>query len=223
MFEDPRYIYLVTELHGSPWIASTTGGQGSNTVSQPDRALNVGWIGRHCRRPCLPELALADCDAPPTADGDDEKSPLDSLPDLGDDTDPESDESLDNLVCWPVTSAPLSLAKLPSMDLFECIEQHKYLTDDKAKFVFRQIAEAVKFLHSRAVVHRDIKDENVVVDENLNVRLIDFGSAAYEPKGDPNHYFDYFHGTIQFASPEILRGEHYHGRPADVWALGILL
>ncbi|KAJ3144672.1 hypothetical protein HK101_002620 [Irineochytrium annulatum] len=109
------------------------------------------------------------------------------------------------------------------MDLFECIEHHDRLSEDRARVVFGQVAGAVAHLHERGVVHRDIKDENIVIDKNYNVRLIDFGSAAVEPKGNKDFLLDRFQGTIQYASPEILRGERYRGRPSDVWALGVLL
>jgi serine/threonine protein kinase len=62
-----------------------------------------------------------------------------------------------------------------------------------------------------------------VIDDNYHVKLIDFGSAAVEPRGNPNYLWDRFMGTVQFAAPEILRGEKFRGRPADVWALGVLL
>jgi serine/threonine protein kinase len=62
-----------------------------------------------------------------------------------------------------------------------------------------------------------------MVDENLQVKLIDFGSAAIVPRNNPDFMFDKFQGTIQYASPEVLKGEKYRGKPVDVWALGILL
>ncbi|KND03398.1 CAMK/CAMKL/PASK protein kinase [Spizellomyces punctatus DAOM BR117] len=121
--------------------------------------------------------------------------------------------------------SPMMIPKLtrrPSMDLFECIEQHDRLTESQARFVFRQIISAIKHLHSLGIVHRDIKDENILVDEHFCVKLIDFGSAAFVPQ-PTGKLFDRFLGTIQYASPEILRGEKYRGPEAEIWALGCCL
>ncbi|RKO86187.1 hypothetical protein BDK51DRAFT_29016, partial [Blyttiomyces helicus] len=84
----------------------------------------------------------------------------------------------------PAHSGPKAVPRLvrrPSMDLFECIEQHDSLTESQARHVFRQISSAIAYLQSRGIVHRDIKDENLLIDQNLNVKLIDFGSAAFVP------------------------------------------
>lgn len=71
------------------------------------------------------------------------------------------------------------------------------------------------------LLKRVISNLPVLIDANFRIKLIDFGSATVEPF--PDHYFDRFQGTIQYASPEILRGEKYRGRPNDIWSLGILL
>ncbi|KAI9096543.1 kinase-like domain-containing protein [Phlyctochytrium arcticum] len=118
---------------------------------------------------------------------------------------------------------PTRLTRKSSMDLFECIEQNTHLPERHARHVFRQIADAVSYLHTRGIVHRDLKDENIVIDSNLHVKLIDFGSAAFEPLHKKSQLFDRFQGTIQYAAPEILKGQKYKGRPSDVWAMGILL
>ncbi|TPX37511.1 hypothetical protein SmJEL517_g00524 [Synchytrium microbalum] len=114
---------------------------------------------------------------------------------------------------------PEPLIRRSSMDLFECIEQCDHLTEPQAAYVFKQVVDGVRFMHSKNVVHRDIKDENIVIDDQFRVKIIDFGSAAVDV-GTP---YRTFRGTIQYAAPEILRGEKYHGRPCDIWALGILL
>ncbi|EMD00541.1 hypothetical protein BAUCODRAFT_28883 [Baudoinia panamericana UAMH 10762] len=109
---------------------------------------------------------------------------------------------------------------LPGMDLFDYIELRVTMDERECRKIFKQVAEAIRHLHVKAkVVHRDIKDENVVLDGEGKVKLVDFGSAAYIKSGP----FDVFVGTIDYAAPEVLRGAPYRGKEQDVWALGILL
>ncbi|KAI9837960.1 MAG: hypothetical protein M1819_006114 [Sarea resinae] len=109
---------------------------------------------------------------------------------------------------------------LPGMDLFDYIELRVNMEEAECKSIFVQVANALHHLHTKAlVVHRDIKDENVILDGEGNIKLIDFGSAAYIKNGP----FDVFVGTIDYAAPEVLAGKSYRGKEQDVWALGILL
>ncbi|KAL8689534.1 MAG: hypothetical protein Q9218_004821 [Villophora microphyllina] len=109
---------------------------------------------------------------------------------------------------------------LPGMDLFDYIEMRPTMDEAECRNIFLQVAAALHHLHTKAlVVHRDIKDENIILDGENNVKLIDFGSAAYIKSGP----FDVFVGTIDYAAPEVLRGQPYRGKEQDVWALGILL
>lgn len=109
---------------------------------------------------------------------------------------------------------------LPGMDLFDYIELRANMGETECKSIFVQVAQAIFHLHTKAhIVHRDIKDENVVLDGEGNIKLIDFGSAAYIKNGP----FDVFVGTIDYAAPEVLAGKPYCGKEQDVWALGILL
>lgn len=82
---------------------------------------------------------------------------------------------------------------LPGMDLFDYIELRTNMEEDECRSIFVQVARAVHHLHVVAkVVHRDIKDENVILDGEGHIKLIDFGSAAYIKSGP----FDVFVGTI---------------------------
>lgn len=82
---------------------------------------------------------------------------------------------------------------LPGMDLFDYIELRVNMEENECRSIFRQVTNAIHHLHTKAlVVHRDIKDENVVLDGEGNIKLIDFGSAAYIKNGP----FDVFVGTI---------------------------
>ncbi|EXJ95875.1 CAMK/CAMKL/PASK protein kinase [Capronia coronata CBS 617.96] len=109
---------------------------------------------------------------------------------------------------------------IPGMDLFDYIELRTNMTEAESRNIFRQVVDAIHHLHTKAlVVHRDIKDENVVLDGEGRIKLIDFGSAAYIKNGP----FEVFVGTIDYAAPEVLQGKPYGGKEQDVWALGILL
>ncbi|CAO3644239.1 unnamed protein product [Cunninghamella blakesleeana] len=123
---------------------------------------------------------------------------------------------------------PINISRRGSCDLFECIEQHRHFDESLAKHIFRQIIECIAYLDKQGVCHRDIKDENIVIDHDYKVKLIDFGSAITLPK----HFNQQdqsivlhrkFYGTIAFASPEILRMEPYRAEPAEIWSLGVLL
>ncbi|KAL4808908.1 hypothetical protein BDV18DRAFT_157847 [Aspergillus unguis] len=109
---------------------------------------------------------------------------------------------------------------LPGMDLFDYIEIKQNMDEQEARNIFKQVVSAIHHLHTKAlVVHRDIKDENVILDGEGRIKLIDFGSAAYIKNGP----FDVFVGTIDYAAPEVLQGKSYRGKEQDIWALGILL
>lgn len=82
---------------------------------------------------------------------------------------------------------------LPGMDLFDYIELRVNMGEDECRKIFAQVVAGVHFLHTKAkVVHRDIKDENVILDGEGRIKLIDFGSASYIRNGP----FDVFVGTI---------------------------
>jgi protein-serine/threonine kinase len=106
------------------------------------------------------------------------------------------------------------------VDLFDRVEsQPDGLDPFEVRSLLGQLADAVRFLHSNGIVHRDIKDENVILDGTGRCQLIDFGSSAH---WRPGKRWDTFSGTLHYASPEILRGEMYSGKEQDIWALGVV-
>lgn len=81
-------------------------------------------------------------------------------------------------------------------DLFDYVDAAPTgLSLAESRNILRQIVDAVAFLHAHGIVHRDIKDENIILDGHGGVQLIDFGSAAYVKEGKP--YFDTFSGTLE--------------------------
>lgn len=98
---------------------------------------------------------------------------------------------------------------------------NRQLKDSEAKHLFGQIASAIKYWHSKNITHRDIKLENILLDDSkTNVKLIDFGFSTWIPN---EKKIKIFWGTPSYMAPEIVSKKEFWGPPADIWALGVLL
>lgn len=106
------------------------------------------------------------------------------------------------------------------LDLFEFIDMQPRLDEPLASYIFRQLVAAVSYLQGKRVLHRDIKDENIIINSNFHIQLIDFGSAALL---EPGKVFYIFCGTLEYCSPEVLQGNPYEGPELEMWSLGVLL
>ncbi|XP_069014121.1 PAS domain-containing serine/threonine-protein kinase [Embiotoca jacksoni] len=106
------------------------------------------------------------------------------------------------------------------LDLFEFIDLQPRLDEPLSSYIFRQLVAAVFYLRAKNILHRDIKDENIIIDKCFHIRLIDFGSAAMMA---PGKLFYNFCGTLEYCSPEVLQGNPYEGPELEMWSLGVLL
>ncbi|XP_049328394.1 maternal embryonic leucine zipper kinase isoform X2 [Astyanax mexicanus] len=110
----------------------------------------------------------------------------------------------------------------PGGELFDYIVAKDRLSEEETRVFFRQIVSALAYVHSQGYAHRDLKPENLLIDEDHNLKLIDFGLCA-KPKGGLGYELMTCCGSPAYAAPELIQGKSYIGSEADVWSMGVLL
>eukprot|EP00826_Nyctotherus_ovalis_P041018 TRINITY_DN4086_c0_g3_i1.p1 TRINITY_DN4086_c0_g3~~TRINITY_DN4086_c0_g3_i1.p1 ORF type:complete len:268 (+),score=76.80 TRINITY_DN4086_c0_g3_i1:468-1271(+) len=108
-------------------------------------------------------------------------------------------------------------------ELFDEIIKRKYMCEEDAAYIIRQLLWAITYCHSRGIVHRDLKPENTLIDSvtesgKLNVKIIDFGAALLmRPEAKLSETL----GTPYYIAPEVLNGSY--NEKCDVWSIGVIL
>jgi carbon catabolite-derepressing protein kinase len=105
-------------------------------------------------------------------------------------------------------------------ELFDYIVNNGRLQEDKARKFFQQIVCAVEYCHRHKIVHRDLKPENLLLDDQFNVKIADFGLSNIMTDGN---FLKTSCGSPNYAAPEVISGKLYAGPEVDVWSCGVIL
>lgn len=104
-------------------------------------------------------------------------------------------------------------------ELFDYLVSKRFLKEASAMHFFRQLIYGLEYLHSLGICHRDLKPENILLDEQLNIKIADFGFARFAK----SNIAETSCGSPHYAAPEVIRGQPYDGRAADIWSCGVIL
>ncbi|KAK8824972.1 hypothetical protein WA538_005637 [Blastocystis sp. DL] len=114
----------------------------------------------------------------------------------------------------------LVMEYVPGGELFDYIVRKGRLPENEARRFFQQIISGVEYCHKHNIVHRDLKPENLLLDEDNNIKIADFGLANFLMDGD---FLSTSCGSPNYAAPEVISGRLYAGPEVDVWSSGVIL
>lgn len=107
-------------------------------------------------------------------------------------------------------------------ELFAKVVKGRF-SEDRSRRYFQQLISAVGYCHSRGVFHRDLKPENLLLDENEDLKVSDFGLSAVKEQTQSDGLLHTLCGTPAYVAPEILTKRGYEGVKVDVWSCGVIL
>ena len=102
--------------------------------------------------------------------------------------------------------------------LYDIIEHFSGVGEIIAKYFMNQLTNSLEYLEKQNVAHLDLKLENILVDEDMNIKIADFGFASYQ-----DSKLHCYGGTQSYMAPEILEMKSFDGQKADIFALGVIM
>mmetsp|Transcript_19611 Transcript_19611/g.14326 ORF Transcript_19611/g.14326 Transcript_19611/m.14326 type:complete len:170 (+) Transcript_19611:361-870(+) len=105
-------------------------------------------------------------------------------------------------------------------ELFDYIVEKQRVKEKEACRFFQQIIDGVEYLHKLNIVHRDLKPENLLLDQNKNIKIVDFGLSNTYKTGET---LATACGSPCYAAPEMIAGKRYFGGNVDIWSCGVIL
>jgi serine/threonine protein kinase len=121
-------------------------------------------------------------------------------------------------VCKSKHTNRLSRLIFPYIDSHDYKQFFSYATRRQIRSLMKQLLEAFKFIHSKNIVHCDVKSRNLLIDKKtLHLYVIDFGQAH---KSQPSKKHSYHIGTITYKPPEILMKAEHYDTSVDMWEIG---
>jgi len=103
--------------------------------------------------------------------------------------------------------------------LFDLCQTMGGMGEEYGRFFLSQMIEVIGYMQGKGVVHRDLKLENILVDEMMNLKVADFGFATYKKITKLQSY----RGTMTYMAPEIKEGKVYDGKQIDMFSIGVIL
>ncbi|KAI0051029.1 Pkinase-domain-containing protein [Auriscalpium vulgare] len=120
------------------------------------------------------------------------------------------------------TELYLILEYVEGGELFDYLCTKGRLSTSEALGYFQQIISAIDYCHSFNIAHRDLKPENLLLDADKNIKVADFGMAAWQ-MSNSNGLLQTACGSPHYAAPEVIEGRAYNGSSSDIWSCGVIL